>query len=90
MSTTARKIRKRARRAALDRGDTALAESLRFQHPRRTSTTPHPSQRLRPMRVPNALSSFMRWLRGCPPGARRRHEESRAATRLPDPVGGTT
>jgi len=62
MSTTARKTRKRARRAALDRGDTALAESLRFQHPRRASTAPHPSQRPRAGR--DALSRFMRWLRG--------------------------
>jgi hypothetical protein len=38
MSTTARKTRKRLRRAALDAGDTALAESLRFQHPRRTGS----------------------------------------------------
>ena len=37
MSTTARKRRKRLRRAALDAGYTALAESLRFQRPRRAS-----------------------------------------------------
>ena len=37
MSTTARKQRKRLRRAALDAGYTALAESLRFQRPRRAS-----------------------------------------------------
>ena len=90
MSTTARKTRKRARRAALDHGDTALAESLRFQHPRRRKTGQHLSQRPRATADVSAYERFMRWLRGCPPGARRRHEESRAATRLPDPVGGTT
>lgn len=64
MSTTARKTRKRARRAALDRGDTALAESLRFQHPRRTTTIAHPSQRPRATAYVSAYARFMRWLRG--------------------------
>ena len=38
MSTAARKARKRRRHAALAAGETALAELLRFQHPRKTPT----------------------------------------------------
>ena len=62
MSTTARKTRKRARRAALDHGDTALAESLRFRHPRKTATHKHPSQRPRESQG-GLWSRFMRYLR---------------------------
>lgn len=62
MSTTARKTRKRARRAALDHGDTALAESLRFQHPQRRKTGPRPSQRSRESQH-GLWSRFMRYLR---------------------------
>lgn len=63
MSTTARKARKRARRAALDRGDTALAESLRFRHPRRTATYKHPSQRPRAFFDGTPIGRFLSWLR---------------------------
>ena len=64
MATAERKARKRARRAALDRGDTALAESLRFQHPRRTADVAPPSQRPRSHFGRDAMDRFMRWLRG--------------------------
>ena len=63
MATAERKARKRARFTALDRGDTALAESLRFRHPRKTATHKHPSQRPRVFFDGTPIGRFLSWLR---------------------------